>query len=1260
MTYTKTLFKPLFCCLLSIMVPLAAADAGDWPMWRHDANRSNASPHGLPQDLKPQWTRQYRPLTTTWEDPVNQDRMPFDRVYEPVVAGQTMYLTFNWCDKIAAIDTRTGLEKWTAYADGPVRFAPVVWQGKLYFVSDDGQLYCLNAQTGESLWTFQGAPDNRKILGNRRLISLWPARGGPTLRDGIVYFANGIWPFMGIFIHAVNAETGQRVWTNSGLGAQYMNQPHSGAVSFGGLAPQGALAALDKVLIVPGGRSVPAGLDRQTGQFKYFHLAGTPHHEIAGGPDRKREGGSHVSGLGDIYFNHRGINTTIYNATSGRAYKMFKQTTYPVITQDTFYLSGKVVTAYVLKPEKLEKTVNKKKTVSWNFKKRWARTADASGALIKAGDDLFAGDKGQVSRISLAEPDKLLITWTAKVDGQVARLIAADNRLFAVTLQGHIHAFGADKTQHADLADAKTVESLDDDPSPAEQAMLQSLPLDKGYCLIHDLHDGRLLKTMAQRTDLHVIGLSPNQETVDRLRRRFDAAGLYGDRISIFKGTPLTTALPPYLLLMTSFETQNPQGRDAFFQETFVKKVYHSLRPYGGSAWFPVQDRQKRDALQGFLAKANLPGAEIQEKAGCLVLTRKGALPGAGDWTHQYGDMANTSIAEENLVKLPLGLLWFGGNSHTTVLPRHGHGPSEQVVGGRLIIEGINIMNARDVYTGLPLWQRNFDDLKTFNVYYDKTYKGNPLDTTYNQVHIPGVNARGTNYVSTEDKIYLVKGHECLILDMTDGKTLDTFTLPVKIDPKAKDKPTWGYIGHYEDLLVGSYSPAGVPSNSWHSEVLFVKDRHSGKTLWTLKAAHAFRHNAITAGNGKLFCIDALPDEVLKALKRRGKGGDIKPLLQALDIRTGNILWWNKTEQIFGTWLSYHKDRNVILQSGRASRDMIKWESTDRMTIYDADNGKVVWDKKISHGGPCMLHDDTIYTGTLNSVGKAVNLDSGDVLKRLHPLTGQPMDWQYKRFYGCNYVVGNRHLLTFRSGAAGFYDIENDGGTGNFGGFKSGCTANLISANGVLNAPDYTRTCTCSYQNQTSLAMIHTPDVEVWTFNDFAWDKKPVKRAGLNFGAPGDRRTPDGTLWLDWPSVGGASPDLPVTTNVKNPRTIRKHSLYINSGGLKWVAASAIEDVETLTIQLAPKNAIARIYTVRLFFCELDRAVKPGDRVFSVKLQGRTALSDLDIAAEAGGVHKELVKTVQDIMVDDFLRITLKKATQRGPLLSGIEILLAE
>ena len=70
------------------------------------------------------------------------------------------------------------------------------------------------------------------------------------------------------------------------------------------------------------------------------------------------------------------------------------------------------------------------------------------------------------------------------------------------------------------------------------------------------------------------------------------------------------------------------------------------------------------------------------------------------------------------LVKAPLGLLWFGGPSNDEILPRHGHGPSPQVAGGRLVIEGPDMLRCVDVYTGRVMWQRSLPGL---GKYYNTT-----------------------------------------------------------------------------------------------------------------------------------------------------------------------------------------------------------------------------------------------------------------------------------------------------------------------------------------------------------------------------------------------------------------------------------------------------------------------------------------------------------------------------------------------------------
>src|SRR5262249_12922543 len=132
---------------------------------------------------------------------------------DPILLGQTLFLTSSRHDWIMALDATSGAEKWRYFAEGPIRFAPVGWQDKVYFTSDDGYLYCLDAARGTLLWKFRGGPSDRKILGNERLISTWPARGGPVLADGTVYFAASIWPFMGVFIHALTAQTSNFVFT---------------------------------------------------------------------------------------------------------------------------------------------------------------------------------------------------------------------------------------------------------------------------------------------------------------------------------------------------------------------------------------------------------------------------------------------------------------------------------------------------------------------------------------------------------------------------------------------------------------------------------------------------------------------------------------------------------------------------------------------------------------------------------------------------------------------------------------------------------------------------------------------------------------------------------------------------------------------------------------------------------------------------------------------------------------------------------------
>jgi hypothetical protein len=319
-----------------------------------------------------------------------------------------------------------------------------------------------------------------------------------------------------------------------------------------------------------------------------------------------------------------------------------------------------------------------------------------------------------------------------------------------------------------------------------------------------------------------------------------------------------------------------------------------------------------------------------------------------------------------------------------------------------------------------------------------------------------------------------------------------------------------------------------------------------------------------------------------------------------------------------------------------------------------ASSGKLVWDKPIKYNNPPILHHDQIITDNA-----AYKLATGERKLSVDPLTGEDMPWSYSRGYGCNYNIASEHLLSFRSAAAGFYDLVSDSGTGNLGGFKSGCTSNLIAADGVLNAPDYTRTCQCSYQNQTSLAFIHMPELEYWTTNDFKWNGKRVRRLGINLNAPGDRVASDGTLWVDFPSVGGKSPDIPIQFDAAQTNAVRRNALGLQPNGYEWVAASGLAGPLKLKLTLAGEGSTSALYTVKLHFAEIENK-KPGERIFNVMLQAREVLRAFDIAQAAGGADKPVVKTFTNIPVKDALTLECLPASPGGapPLLCGIEVIL--
>ena len=555
-------------------IPASPAGAGDWPMWRYDAGRTANSPERLPEELHPLWVRHLPPLQPAFTQ-VRQHRVQFDLGYEPVVSGKTLLVGSSRNDCVLAMDTDTGAERWRFDTDGPVRTAPAIWEGKAYVGCDDGHLYCLDLPSGRLLWKFRASPSPRKILGNGRLISVWPVRGGPVVADKTVYFAAGVWPSEGVFVYAVDAESGDMWWINDRSGSLYAQHPH-GAMAFGGPSPMGYLLVRGEELIVPSGRAFPAYFDRATGKLNEF--------EFGHGGHGSRPGGWFLAtGSGGELVVDRRINTEIHDA------------------------GQQTIGQRDVRPQKDEVLQEQIQIGTRSY-----RIVDGIHRWITLGGEGCGFDHPPVA-----------------VDGEVHTMLAADGKLFVVTRQGSLHGFGPRPAQtHRHPAEQTALEPVGNRWAAQAEAALQYPKRKAGFALVWGLSDGGLVEALLQRTEYHVIAVDPDSQKVGALRRRLDAAGWYGSRVAVHVGDPLRFGFPACLAELVVSEDLRSLGE---WDKGLAAAIVHVLHPFGGAACLVTTDEED-EKLAAACGSIDLAGVARRRAGGHSLLIRAGALPGSADY----------------------------------------------------------------------------------------------------------------------------------------------------------------------------------------------------------------------------------------------------------------------------------------------------------------------------------------------------------------------------------------------------------------------------------------------------------------------------------------------------------------------------------------------------------------------------------------------------------------------------------------------------
>ena len=1052
-------FAVISACLLAC-VPCEARGEDGWPTYRYDAGRSGFSPHELPAGLELHWQRRLPRYEVAFP---NEPRKQFDASHEPVCADGVLVVACPADGSVRAYAAETGEERWRYDAEAPVRLAPVLHQGRVLFGADDGRFRCLDLQTGRLLWEHRAflpdAPDAR-LLGNNRLISHWPVRGGAVVADDTVYFASGAWPTMGVFVWALDVRTGEPHWVNSSLGhIQGVRIDHD-ARHDSGISPQGYLLATGDRLIVPAGRSHPLGLNRADGSlFHYVMGYRSGHWRVVLGGEYLLVGRTGVLSLADF----REVGNTFQAAgeTDPKAvetrrdltesprqpYKMFAGAdAYSILDGATAYsLIDGVLLAHDLDDSGVsEYGESPLQAVSVVF--RWDARMTLRAPTGLGGDtqlfaragDTFYGRAGQ-SLVALrltSDSPAVEVTWRHETDARPTSVIAAGGRLFAALEDGTLLCFGVGAGPGTAPAESK-VAAVEPHASPALEAA--GYP-EAGFFIALGGLSPEETEHLVQTTGTRVIFVSDDAGRNESERRRLAAAGTFGTRVEQFGGDPLAFHLPPYIATVLWLRG------DALDVPTApqLRQAWHSVRPYGGRLRFTGTAAQNARFAEQARAAA-LAGAELAADAHGVTLSRPGGPEGAADWTHETSDPARSFFSRDTAVRAPLAPLWFGdGPGYGFVKHKdYGIGVKPQVVEGRVFAlqQHTQTLFAYDAYTGRVLWQ----------------IRGEGDDAGFI-----------TRHAAVADGVYAAGRGLCVVYDPATGEPLRRIEYAAGEGEPARAS---GIVVSDRSILIAASHLDGVRAieqGLWDADVLICLDRATGTERWRREAAERFNIKALAIGDGRVYATDSLSPLAIGRWQRRGGDVDESPSqVAALDETAGRELWryeYRAAYRQFGAsgwttvrgtddWLAYETGQGRLL-AGRAGTTV----------LLDAGSGEPVWEKPMSLVQPVIVMGDRM----IDQRGRMFDIAGGELVESGLFAHG-----------GCNYAVAGPHL-TFRRAWTVSYADHATGEQHFFRNMRSGCSNSLVAASGILSIPHYSELCVCNYPMQTTTAWIHNPEAPAW------------------------------------------------------------------------------------------------------------------------------------------------------------------------------------
>jgi outer membrane protein assembly factor BamB len=521
----------------------------------------------------------------------------------------------------------------------------------------------------------------------------------------------------------------------------------------------------------------------------------------------------------------------------------------------------------------------------------------------------------------------------------------------------------------------------------------------RGICVLLGDAECRQAIALARHTELTLYVQLPTAAEVEAAARAADAAGLYGTRIYVEKGTPARIGMADHVA-DALWAANNLADLD-------VREVARVLRPGG-----------KADLGHAF------GGADFAT----------GQLVGVDDWSHHYHSPDNNPQSLDKLARAPY-LTQFIAE------PRYAPAPQAAVsAAGRLFMAfghvawhereepWLDTLVAVSGYNGTLLWKR-------------------PLPT--------GIMVDRSTMIATPKTLYLADDKSCKLIDAATGDTRGEIVAPAGVT----DGTFWKWMALESNVLYALIGPAEEPDavarwkspgHGWpwtgiskgyndpqyrwgFAKTLLAIDPQTKKTLWTHQEDPPIDARSLCMKNGRIYycsfghyivCLDA---KTGKPIWRRTaeKDPDVFKAIGPYRPGHGYIGGWKSTVYLKCT------DKALYFVGPQ-----VEW-----LTALSAEDGRVLW-KHQAKDLHIVVRDDGLYTiGPQNST---------DATKKLDPMTGVVLATYQINRRACTRATGSIDSIFFRAHeGTGRFDVGG-GAMQWMSTMRPSCHVGVVVANGHL------------------------------------------------------------------------------------------------------------------------------------------------------------------------------------------------------------------